>query len=1265
MPNAFHAALTGLDNHALTAATYADLAARDADTPFQVAANIDKLVRVEDINAYFVLFSVGPALWIEYTSTQNDTFIEHADTPATFAGQAGLSVQVNAGATALEFGQALRATDSPTFAALTIGTSLALADAAGVLTLQGVDILDETTLTTISGAISDLPTLVTIQGSVIVLSAKLTVESISLINQDLTTDAAATLAGLALVSTTDALTLNVMTSTQRGAQANAAGKLVFDTTFSRPFFNTGAGWIILEEGDVSGPPSSSNDNLARWDGVNGELLQNSGVTLTDADAMSGLSQLNVVTLIVSGDTTTTNLQASENIGVGPSSPIRDIDITKAVAGIVRLGITNESTDGNAEAGIAITQNLNTFRIHVKGNADELHLHSDTTGDSIMINDGSGATSINSPNLAVASAVFEIVDTTRGFLPPRMTTTQRDAIASPATGLQIYNTTTDDQEFFNGVAWQSMGGGDVSGPASSTDDAIATFNGIGGKNIQNTTVTLLNDKLSTVNTKLTFDAGVGGITDKIAFLTPSLEFGVGQVIATVGFNLPTVVGDRVKIGRINMRSIRGMALSMQVSTSSPIRAARKYEAIFGDSLPVGGLQEMKPSQESALSDLSANNYSLEVDVLGSNMHLYARRTAGTAAVVGNLSAQFVGAGILNDTAIWVDDGGAVTTVTAPSVVHPPSMIRQIHNFNAGSLDTDHVIIGNGSTLLDVSGALTVSGLITGDGAGLTGLLTDPGNAVGDVVGPGASTNTALALFNGTNGRLIQNSLVTLSGAGSLDGINSLTMVQTLSLENIAAASFSSNITFKKERAGAIVQAEDQIARIEFKGFDGSTHHAAASIFVLVDGTPGTNDMPGRMEFSTTPDGSSGPITRMVIDNSGAIDIAGPLDVDGGNRVMPPNTVIVSVAADLPSTLIADTVYMLDAPIVITAGNELTIPVAAGVVISSTDRHANTLTYSGTTGTLFTGTLITGHFQIENVNVSGNFNTTRLFNITGAGFASMFTDKADFSNFNDLGTLTDFGGGISIGKCGGFSNSAGWKINNAVFFGLENCFFQNFSDTGYDLLTIDADTSRVSLSLVGAAMQPNERVLNINSSFTGEVIINQLFAAATGRIFNSAGLDETSIFVNVRGASNNKDSATIGSYLVDDNTTATTFVSSGTWTDLNLNALAVAGSNLEAFTLTDTTTGELTYIGLAPFSGIISFSAYVTSTGGAQDFEMRAIKNGSALTDTFEPTLNIGSDKKMFTVTVPVDLVTNDTIRPQVLRVSGTSSITISHISMITK
>ncbi len=51
-----------------------------------------------------------------------------------------------------------------------------------------------------------------------------------------------------------------------------------------------------------------------------------------------------------------------------------------------------------------------------------------------------------------SAALEIVSTTRGFRPPVMTVTQRNAIASPAAGLVVYSSDAFDLSLYNGTAW---------------------------------------------------------------------------------------------------------------------------------------------------------------------------------------------------------------------------------------------------------------------------------------------------------------------------------------------------------------------------------------------------------------------------------------------------------------------------------------------------------------------------------------------------------------------------------------------------------------------------------------------------------------------------------------------------------------------------------------------------------------------------------------------------------------------------------------------
>jgi hypothetical protein len=70
---------------------------------------------------------------------------------------------------------------------------------------------------------------------------------------------------------------------------------------------------------------------------------------------------------------------------------------------------------------------------------------------------------------------------------------------------------------------------------------------------------------------------------------------------------------------------------------------------------------------------------------------------------------------------------------------------------------------------------------------------------------------------------------------------------------------------------IVQDGDDIGEIVFHASDGTDASQAALIRTEVDGTPGNNDMPGRLSFHTTADGAHTPSERMRIDSSGKIGI----------------------------------------------------------------------------------------------------------------------------------------------------------------------------------------------------------------------------------------------------------------------------------------------------------------------------------------------------------------------------------------------------------
>ena len=79
----------------------------------------------------------------------------------------------------------------------------------------------------------------------------------------------------------------------------------------------------------------------------------------------------------------------------------------------------------------------------------------------------------------ASSALDVSSTLKGFLPPRLTTAERDNISSPAAGLCIYNTSLNCLEYFNGIGWSNKCAGTFSppgggGPSSGGTAVVSTW-----------------------------------------------------------------------------------------------------------------------------------------------------------------------------------------------------------------------------------------------------------------------------------------------------------------------------------------------------------------------------------------------------------------------------------------------------------------------------------------------------------------------------------------------------------------------------------------------------------------------------------------------------------------------------------------------------------------------------------------------------------------------------------------------------------------------
>ena len=94
--------------------------------------------------------------------------------------------------------------------------------------------------------------------------------------------------------------------------------------------------------------------------------------------------------------------------------------------------------------------------------------------------------------------------------------------------------------------------------------------------------------------------------------------------------------------------------------------------------------------------------------------------------------------------------------------------------------------------------------------------------------------------------------------------------------VTSATSAPVLNFSKSKSATLntntaVVDGDFLGYIQFKGANGSGYNVAAQITSEVDGTPGVDDMPGAIVFSTTADGASSPTERMRIDSSGNVGI----------------------------------------------------------------------------------------------------------------------------------------------------------------------------------------------------------------------------------------------------------------------------------------------------------------------------------------------------------------------------------------------------------
>jgi hypothetical protein len=226
--------------------------------------------------------------------------------------------------------------------------------------------------------------------------------------------------------------------------------------------------------------------------------------------------------------------------------------------------------------------------------------------------------------------------------------------------------------------------------------------------------------------------------------------------------------------------------------------------------------------------------------------------------------------------WQGQNG---TAAAPALSFSGDPNTGIYNVGADQLG----ISTNGTLRFDVSTTATTSTLPVVHPLGAVGTpsITFTGDLNTGIYSPAADTiafveggaeamriDSSARLLVGTSSAFSQYSagfqLVNNSGSG----------IDCGRFDNSAS---SSDVILTKGRGGSvgtrgIVSNNDQLGQIGFKGDDGSTLNSyAAAITAFVDDTPGTNDMPGRLVFSVTENGTATPVERVRLGNQGRLDV----------------------------------------------------------------------------------------------------------------------------------------------------------------------------------------------------------------------------------------------------------------------------------------------------------------------------------------------------------------------------------------------------------
>ena len=151
---------------------------------------------------------------------------------------------------------------------------------------------------------------------------------------------------------------------------------------------------------------------------------------------------------------------------------------------------------------------------------------------------------------------------------------------------------------------------------------------------------------------------------------------------------------------------------------------------------------------------------------------------------------------------------------------------------------------------------------------------------------------------SEGRLLLGTTAVPTQSGAINVFGTSDATSQVSIRRGSADGSGPKIHFQKSRnttdgSHTVVQNDDLLGQITFAGNDGQGPENGAIIKAEVDGTAGGNDMPSRLVFAVTPDGSDTPAEIVKIRQTGKIDLgaSGP-----SSQIDPTNNGELYIEAD---------------------------------------------------------------------------------------------------------------------------------------------------------------------------------------------------------------------------------------------------------------------------------------------------------------------------------------------------------------------------------